>query len=187
LNVVRIRMPPLRERMTDIPQIVDFCLQSLVKAKKARVAKVSPEAMQVLTGHRWPGNVRELENVIYRSAVIAQGDAILVKDLPAEIRASVGASESAAPTSGGSAAATDTVPPVDPAAAARETAAPSGLSVDAAVEYLLRELGAGGENVLARLEKLVVARALELEGGDIANAAKRLGVSKIALQKRLKE
>jgi two-component system nitrogen regulation response regulator GlnG len=45
LNVVRIRMPALRERADDIPQIVDFCLQNLVKQRKARVAKVSPEAM----------------------------------------------------------------------------------------------------------------------------------------------
>jgi len=86
LNVVRIRMPPLRERADDIPAIVDFCLQNLVKQKKARVGKVSPEAMALLTRYRWPGNVRELENTLYRSAVIAQGDAILMKDLPPEIR-----------------------------------------------------------------------------------------------------
>src|SRR5678815_980456 len=76
----------IRDSVEDVPQIVDFCLQNLVKQKKTRVAKVSPEAMAVLERHRWPGNVRELENMIYRSAVVAQGDAILVKDLPAEIR-----------------------------------------------------------------------------------------------------
>src|SRR6185312_3943190 len=86
LNVVRIKMPPLRDRPEDIPSIVDFCLQNLVKQRKARVSKVSPEAMAILVRHTWPGNVRELENTIYRSAVIAQGDAILVKDLPPEIR-----------------------------------------------------------------------------------------------------
>jgi two-component system nitrogen regulation response regulator GlnG len=91
LNVVRIKMPPLRDRNDDIPQIVDFCLQNLFKNKKARVNKVSPEAMSVLVRHNWPGNVRELENVVYRSAVIAQGDAILVKDLPTELREAVAA------------------------------------------------------------------------------------------------
>ncbi len=109
LNVVRIRMPALRDRDDDIPQIVDFCMQSLAKQKKARVSKVSPEAMAVLTKHRWPGNVRELENVIYRSAVIAQGDTILLKDLPQEIRDAAGASvpapASAAGTPAGGAAA----------------------------------------------------------------------------------
>jgi len=90
LNVVRIRMPALRDRGDDVPQILDFILQNLLKQKKARVSKVAPEAMQVLTQYRWPGNVRELENVIYRSAVIAQGDTILLKDLPIEIREAVG-------------------------------------------------------------------------------------------------
>jgi DNA-binding NtrC family response regulator len=92
LNVVRIKMPPLRERREDIPQIVDFCLQNLVKQRKARVAKVAPEAMTMLTRYDWPGNVRELENLVYRAAVIAQGDAILVKDLPPEVLASASGS-----------------------------------------------------------------------------------------------
>jgi DNA-binding NtrC family response regulator len=61
-------------------------MQNLVKQRKARTSRVSPEAMAVLMRHVWPGNVRELENVVYRSAVVAQGDAILVKDLPPEIR-----------------------------------------------------------------------------------------------------
>jgi DNA-binding NtrC family response regulator len=88
LNVVRLRLPPLRERVEDVPQIVDFFLQSLAKAKKTKARKVSPEALAILCRHNWPGNVRELENMIYRSAVIAQGDAILPKDLPDEVRQS---------------------------------------------------------------------------------------------------
>ena len=86
LNVVRLRLPPLRERVEDVPHIVDFFLQNLAKAKKTKARKVSPEALAILCRHNWPGNVRELENVVYRSAVIAQGDAILPKDLPDEVR-----------------------------------------------------------------------------------------------------
>ena len=86
LNVVRVKLPPLRERVEDIPQIVDFFLQGLVKEKKAKVRKVSPEALALLSRYRWPGNVRELENVVYRSAVAATGDAILPRDLPDEVR-----------------------------------------------------------------------------------------------------
>jgi two-component system nitrogen regulation response regulator GlnG len=88
LNVVRLRLPPLRERVEDVPQIVDFFLQNLAKAKKTKARKVSPEALAILCRHSWPGNVRELENMVYRSAVIAQGDAILPKDLPDEVRQS---------------------------------------------------------------------------------------------------
>ncbi len=86
LNVVRLRLPPLRERVEDIPQIVEFFLQNLAKGKKTKARRVSPEALAILCRHSWPGNVRELENTIYRSAVIVQGDAILPKDLPDEIR-----------------------------------------------------------------------------------------------------
>jgi two-component system nitrogen regulation response regulator GlnG len=86
LNVVRLRLPPLRERVEDVPQIVEFFLQNLARGKKTKARRVSPEALAILCRHRWPGNVRELENTIHRSAVIVQGDAILPKDLPDELR-----------------------------------------------------------------------------------------------------
>ncbi|HEY4302107.1 MAG TPA: sigma-54 dependent transcriptional regulator [Candidatus Didemnitutus sp.] len=87
LNVVRVKLPPLRERVEDIPQIIDFFVQNLAKAKKVRARKVAPEALELFSRYRWPGNVRELENVIYRSAVAATGDTVLPKDLPEEVRA----------------------------------------------------------------------------------------------------
>ena len=86
LNVVRLKLPPLRERREDVPQIVDFFVQNLAKAKKVKARKVSPEALALFATYGWPGNVRELENVIYRSAVAATGDTILPKDLPEEVR-----------------------------------------------------------------------------------------------------
>jgi len=168
LNVVRIKMPPLRDRTDDVPQIVDFCLQSLVKQKKARVSKVSPEAMAVLTRYKWPGNVRELENVIYRSAVIAQGDAILVKDLPVDIRSAAGV-------------------PIEPQETGEVAAAPAsaGSSIDTALDTVFAELKVSGEGILPRLERAIAQRALRAEAGDEARAAKLLGVTKTALQKLL--
>ncbi len=86
LNVVRVKLPPLRERGEDVPQIIDFFVQNLAKAKKVKARKVSPEALELFCRYTWPGNVRELENVVYRSAVAATGDTILPKDLPEEVR-----------------------------------------------------------------------------------------------------
>ena len=86
LNVVRVKLPPLRERGEDVPQIIDFFVQNLSKAKKVKARKVSPEALELFCRYTWPGNVRELENVVYRSAVAATGDTILPKDLPEEVR-----------------------------------------------------------------------------------------------------
>jgi DNA-binding NtrC family response regulator len=190
LNVVRIRMPPLRERGDDVPQIVDFCLQNLVKQRKARVTKVSPEAMAILTRHNWPGNVRELENVIYRSAVIAQGDAILVKDLPMEIRR-------ASASVGEGALASGTTPPVasarEPAQEHPVTAAPDSaakaaapLSLEGALDVVFSSLSGKGEPVLARVEREMIDRAVSTAAQDAVDAAKLLGITKAALAKKLK-
>ncbi|MEN9637809.1 MAG: hypothetical protein RL077_6213 [Verrucomicrobiota bacterium] len=173
LNVVRIKMPPLRERLGDIPQIVDFCLQNLVRQKKTRVSKVSPEAMSALVRHRWPGNVRELENVIYRSAVIAQGDAILVKDLPAEI-----CGEPAGMAS------VDTSAPVPNNAVVSFGGEMPARSLAAALDFVFAQLVASGEPLLPRLEREMTTRALAAEQGDGAKATKLLGAVKSPAQKK---
>ncbi len=191
LNVVRIKMPPLRERAEDIPQIVEFCLQNLVKQRKARVSRLSPEALGVLVRYRWPGNVRELENVVYRSAVIAQGDAILVKDLPPEIREAVGmvilgptAPSGAAPAPAAGPAPAPPAAPV-PAAAPAPPPEPEPPTLEAALDLVFAQLGAGGAPVLAQAERELAARAVK-ENPDLAIAAKKLGITKAALQKILK-
>jgi two-component system nitrogen regulation response regulator GlnG len=181
LNVVRIKMPALRERSSDIPQIVDFCLQNLVKQKKARVAKVAPEAMALLMRHQWPGNVRELENVIYRSAVIAQGDAILVKDLPAEIGG--GSTVALAPV------AEPGAPEAAPAAAktAGAPAADAGTAdLAKAFDVIFEQLKDEGGGMLARVETELAQRALAAHGGNEAAAARMLQISLPVLQRRLK-
>jgi two-component system nitrogen regulation response regulator GlnG len=79
LNVVRIHLPPLRNRVEDIPVLVEYFLQKTHKT-------LAPAAMAILKKHAWPGNVRELENVVERAAVMARGDSLLPEDLPAEVR-----------------------------------------------------------------------------------------------------
>jgi two-component system nitrogen regulation response regulator GlnG len=198
LNVVRIRMPPLRERLEDIPQVVDYMLQTLEKQRKTRVKKVSIEALAVLLRQRWPGNVRELENVIYRSAVIAQGDTILLKDLPPEIR------DAAAPVAISSLPAPSPVPmpavpaaapewppastpaPVVSPAAARETPAPSPLSLNDALDFVYSRLKEEDkEPVLERLEREMITRVLKDENGNLVRASERLGITRTTLRKRI--
>jgi two-component system nitrogen regulation response regulator GlnG len=132
LNVVRVKLPPLRGRVEDVPQIVDFFLQGLVKGKKAKVRKVSPEALALLCRYRWPGNVRELENVVYRSAVAATGDAILPRDLPDEVR-QAGEKDDAAPQPDSS---------TTPTPAANEAQAASTGSVESLEQLAARLLAA---------------------------------------------
>ena len=82
LNVVRIKTPALRERMEDLPELVDFMLQRLNKEQGTGTAEISKEAMDLLGHYPWPGNVRELENVLHSASVISKGKRILSKDLP---------------------------------------------------------------------------------------------------------
>jgi DNA-binding NtrC family response regulator len=195
LNVVRIKMPALRERAEDIPPIIDFCLQNLAKQRKTRVTRVSSETLAVLTRYPWPGNVRELENVIYRSAVIAQGDAILVKDLPAEIRsatsteATVGEVPDASHspfdhirTANAEQVALATARVVAESVAAGEPA----LTVTRALDFLHAEFRRSGDPLLERLGREMIQRSVAAANGDLKVAAAELGLTLPALKKRLK-
>jgi len=83
LNVIPIKLPPLRERKSDIPLLADYFLTKL--DLKRRIQAITPEAMQALLDYSWPGNVRELENVIERAVIIAPGDTITVEQVPSDL------------------------------------------------------------------------------------------------------
>ena len=74
-------MPPLRERLTDLPLLVSYFLERL--SGGAPKKKIRPDAMQVLFNHNWPGNIRELENAIEHAFILAGNDDIKAADLPA--------------------------------------------------------------------------------------------------------
>jgi two-component system response regulator HydG len=85
INVVTIRMPPLRDRAGDIPILIRHFIAKIAKREGRAAASVSPEALDVLSRYAWPGNVRELENAIERAVAIAKGNVALPSDLPAEV------------------------------------------------------------------------------------------------------
>jgi DNA-binding NtrC family response regulator len=85
LSVVVVRLPPLRERRDDIPQLIERFM-STASQRTGRPVSVSPEAVRALMAYRWPGNVRELENTIERLVVFSRGR-IEVQDLPETILA----------------------------------------------------------------------------------------------------
>lgn len=87
LNVVTLRLPPLRERKEDIPLLVRHFVQKHHEESKGPAFEVSEEALSVLQRYDWPGNVRELENCVVRAMVLAKSQVIQVDDLPSEIGA----------------------------------------------------------------------------------------------------
>ncbi len=85
LNVIPIHIPPLRERRSDIPLLVNHFLEKFCSNKRICVKGITEDAIQALTAYDWPGNVRELENIIERMVILANGPMINMDDLPERI------------------------------------------------------------------------------------------------------
>jgi two-component system, NtrC family, response regulator AtoC len=85
LNVFTISLPPLRERLDDLPLLADHFLDRFSARFGKSVRSVSPEALQLLMGYSWPGNVRELENLLERGVILAEGETLTAGLLPVRL------------------------------------------------------------------------------------------------------
>ena len=82
INVIPIQLPPLRERLEDLPLLINHILEKHPVARERAIRQVSPEVLDQMLAYRWPGNVRELENILERAIVKCQGSTIIDVDLP---------------------------------------------------------------------------------------------------------
>ncbi|MDR3203499.1 MAG: sigma-54 dependent transcriptional regulator [Deltaproteobacteria bacterium] len=98
LNVVHLRLPSLRERLDDLPILIELFIDKYAQERPAR-PRFNSEAMRQMYSYRWPGNVRELENVVERCLVLAPADEITPRDLPEEFRSIAAEGESVKTTS----------------------------------------------------------------------------------------
>ena len=167
LNVVRIHMPPLRERREDIRLLVNYFLKKFAKGQPGPPISIAPAALKALEKYHWPGNVRELENVIRRALVMAKGEAILPSDLPAEI------------TGQGS-----------PASLPLPATAGEGVLGDVAL--VARQLFQWAKRdpklrVISAVERELVIQALKETDGNQVHAAKLLGITRATLRKRVEK
>ncbi len=170
LNVVRIEMPPLRERRDDIRLLVNYFLKKFAQQEKQPPKSIAIEAIAALELHVWPGNVRELENVIQRALVVAKGRAILVSDLPAEVLANRSATEAAS------------------GAAAVAPATEAGGDVASLARALFRWARADGKlKLIPAVERELIIQALVETNGNQVQAAKLLGVTRATLRKRVEK
>jgi len=203
LNVVRVHMPPLRDRQSDIRLLVDFFLRKIGGAG-AGSKSIGEKTLAVLEAYHWPGNVRELENVLRRAVVVVKGSAILESDLPPEILQSVQASRTphTAPASAASALQASTTqnsstPPAPaPSVASVEAATLTALAsnLDPAITGDIRPLVLqlfrwarlqSGIKVLPAVERELVIEALKETQGNQVRAAKLLGITRATLRKRV--
>jgi len=87
LNVVRIPLPPLRDRDSDLMLLLQHFLATFCEENDKQIAGVTPEAMDALEAYDWPGNIRELRNVVERMVVLCRSDKITLRDIPSEVKA----------------------------------------------------------------------------------------------------
>jgi two-component system, NtrC family, response regulator AtoC len=157
LNVMNVRLPPLRERKEDIESLVQYFIETLNEEYGRSVLGAAPETLAHLISYDWPGNVRELRNCIERLMMLEREKILCAENLSLEIR------RSEAPEAG---------------------EAPRKIRSEAAGEYIL--LPAAGIS-LEELEKLLIQFALRKSGGNQTKAAKFLKTSRDTLRYRMKK
>lgn len=147
LAVVPIHIPPLRERVSDIPLLATNFLQELAAENSKRIIGIATPAMESLLKYHWPGNVRELRTAIEHAVVLCKSDMIGLRELPASLRT---------PASEGS---------------NRET----------------REVISAGKLTLKEAERQLLIHALEESNGNRTDAARKLGISRRTLHRKIHE
>jgi DNA-binding NtrC family response regulator len=141
-NVFAIRVPSLRERLEDLPYLVDDILAGAIdKLGITAPPAVEPAVIDALRGYRWPGNVRELENALVRAAIASEGRPIGISHLP-------------------------------PAILSRRSVRPPKPDL---------------MKTLAEIERAHINAVLEACGGHVESAAKRLGIGRASLYRKLRE
>ncbi|MBI2530631.1 MAG: sigma-54-dependent Fis family transcriptional regulator, partial [Deltaproteobacteria bacterium] len=87
LNVIRIELPPLRERSEDIPLLVDHFIRKFADGARRQVTGIQEEALTALKNYSWPGNIRELEHIMERAVLLGRGPMVGIEDLPPQLAA----------------------------------------------------------------------------------------------------
>ncbi|MCX7897835.1 MAG: nitrogen regulation protein NR(I) [Rhodocyclaceae bacterium] len=160
LNVIRLRLPPLRERREDIPLLARHFLARSAKELGVEAKHLSPAALEVLTAAPWPGNVRELENLCQWLTVMSPAQTIEPEDLPEKLREA-----SAQP------------PAYDW----------TSLLAAAADTLLTRQPGQAWERLVCQFERTLIERALAATGGRRIEAAQLLGIGRNTLTRKIQE
>jgi DNA-binding NtrC family response regulator len=160
LNVVRVKLPPLRERREDIPLLLTHFLHRLGPALHAQTRAFDSEALRLLDAYAWPGNVRELRNLVERMLVLhGREPVVTAARLPEEFHA-------------------DTAGESEPSMESMPAAPPEASAVVGAVPL---------EEAVMAYEKRLIAEALRVSGGVQTRAATRLGTTRRILRYKMEK
>jgi two-component system nitrogen regulation response regulator GlnG len=189
LNVIRLRLPPLRERKEDVPALARHFLQRSATELGVEPKRLSDAALAVLTNFEFPGNVRQLENICHWLSVMAPSQTVEPKDLPDELQPGYVASApaiAAAPQSSTAAAVSAALPVALPAS----TSSGEGWLADMAADARAR-LIAGDPDVwdalTKRFEAQLILTALDITRGRRIEAAQKLGIGRNTITRKIQE
>jgi nitrogen regulation protein len=199
LNVIRLRLPPLAERVEDIPLLAEHFLAESAASLGVEPKQLGADALRVLCAFGWPGNVRQLENVCQWLTVMTAAHVVTMADLPPEMLPSRGAAATArpvmeaasvaAPQASGTPSAPTDAP--DQADIDRETAGPEGWCEVLAKLARQQLEDPQARNLLAPLqasfERTLIEAALEATGGHRGEAARRLGLGRNTLARKIRD
>jgi transcriptional regulator with GAF, ATPase, and Fis domain len=164
LNVIPLRLPPLRERGSDIMVLAEYFLRRFCGEKGRKPLTVEREAREMLMSYHWPGNVRELENFMERMSILCEGDCVKPEDLPRKIWKSLGSERPEAP------------PPA---------AIEAGFSWPRVVDLQERDMDL--KAFLDAVEERLLKESLEMADGVKNQAAEILGIKRTTLIEKLKK
>jgi two-component system nitrogen regulation response regulator GlnG len=189
LNVIRLRLPPLRERKEDVPALARHFLQRSATELGVEPKRLSDAALTVLTNFEFPGNVRQLENICHWLSVMAPSQVVEPKDLPDELQPGyVPAPSTTAMTTPVAAVAGAAAPAAAPAPA--NTSSGEGWLADMAADARAR-LAAGETDVwdalTKRFEAQLILTALDITRGRRIEAAQKLGIGRNTITRKIQE
>lgn len=168
LRVVSFFLPPLRERLEDIPLLVDLFIRRFSKKFGKKIKGVAPELMEMMVTHPWEGNIRELKNVINSATVLCKGDVLLPQDFETLLMVKTGMKE------------------IDFEGAGDDYYTVFWSMLEPVFEGLcLKNKGAIYENINMGLEKALIHMAMQKSNNNQVVAAKLLGISRNTLRDRL--
>jgi DNA-binding NtrC family response regulator len=186
LNVYPIAVPPLRERLGDVPDLAHHFLARFAAEEGKRITAISEEALRLLTTYSWPGNVRQLENAVFRAVVLADGAELTVAEFP-QIAAHVDGFQTEVPAAPG---------PVvravytGPALLGAEGTVPQTIDIGGGSRGSLGIPAVDAEGEIRSLESIeadMIRLALGRYRGHMTEVAKRLDIGRSTLYRKMRE
>jgi len=151
INVILIKIPPLRDRRQDVRPLVEYCLNQLSRLSGNKIESIDEEALKCLESYGWPGNIRELKNVLERMIVLSSGSKLSIANVPEDVKSAEGSAF---------------------------TSTRTGASAN---------LWRAGDGNLQEMEKELIRAKLSESHGNKSQAAKKLGISRRTLYRKIQE